>query len=196
MLDLEHRTERLLMAILQSMVNAATYMGNIPQACHYAAIARENGADMGIFDAVARYGFRHKEKMAGELLEQMIADDTWEGLLIKGQNLLNDWLADMDDPDKDARMAEYADMLSKYYDEHSDAEESYEILGLVLMNYFLRNGMSFFDDNLIDYLEEGMTTRHHRASLLERFRIMGKHYGWASTLAYHAWFVVRAIIKK
>lgn len=49
---------------------------------------------------------------------------------------------------------------------------------------------------LIDYLEEGMTTRHHRASLLERFRIMGKHYGWASTLAYHAWFVVRAIIKK
>ena len=49
---------------------------------------------------------------------------------------------------------------------------------------------------LIDYLEEGITTRHHRASLLERFRIMGKHYGWASTLAYHAWFVVRAIIKK
>ena len=156
MLDLEHRTERLLLAILQSMVNAATYMGHIPQACHYAAIARENGADMGIFDAVARYGFRHKEKMAGELLEQMIADDTWEGLLIKGQNLLNDWLADMDDPDKDARMAEYADMLSKYYDEHSDAEESYEILGLVLMNYFLRNGMSFFDDNLVDYMQEGL----------------------------------------
>lgn len=53
-------------------------------------------------------------------------------------------------------MAEYADMLSKYYDEHSDAEESYEILGLVLMNYFLRNGMSFFDDNLVDYMQEGL----------------------------------------
>ena len=49
---------------------------------------------------------------------------------------------------------------------------------------------------LIDYLSEGLTTRNHKASLLERFRIMGKHYGWASTLAYHAWFVVRAIIKK
>ena len=49
---------------------------------------------------------------------------------------------------------------------------------------------------LIDYLEEGMTTRNHRASLLERFRIMGKHYGWANTVLLHAWFVVRSIIKK
>lgn len=49
---------------------------------------------------------------------------------------------------------------------------------------------------LIDYLQEGMTTRNHRASLWERFRIMGKHYGWVSTLLHHAWFVVRAVIKK
>ena len=49
---------------------------------------------------------------------------------------------------------------------------------------------------LIDYLEEGMTTRNHKASLHERFRIMTKHYGWLSTVVHHAWFVVRAGIKK
>ena len=49
---------------------------------------------------------------------------------------------------------------------------------------------------LIDYLEEGMTTRNHKASLHERFRIMTKHYGWLSTVVHHAWFVVRAVIKK
>ena len=49
---------------------------------------------------------------------------------------------------------------------------------------------------LIDYLEEGMTTRNHKASLHERFRIMTKHYGWLSTVVHHAWFVVRAMIKK
>lgn len=49
---------------------------------------------------------------------------------------------------------------------------------------------------LIDYLEEGMTTRNHKASLHERFHIMAKHYGWLSTVAHHAWFVVRAMIKK
>ena len=27
-------------------------------------------------------------------------------------------------------------------------------------------------------------------------RIMTKHYGWLSTVAHHAWFVVRAVIKK
>ena len=49
---------------------------------------------------------------------------------------------------------------------------------------------------LIDYLEEGMTTRNHKASLHERFRIMTKHYGGLSTVVHHAWFVVRAVIKK
>lgn len=49
---------------------------------------------------------------------------------------------------------------------------------------------------LIDYLEEGMTTRNHKASLKERFRIMARHYGLLSTIARHAWFVFRLIIKK
>jgi glycosyltransferase involved in cell wall biosynthesis len=49
---------------------------------------------------------------------------------------------------------------------------------------------------LIDYLSEGMTTQNHKASLWERFRIMAHHYGWISTIAMHAWFVVRSLIKK
>lgn len=49
---------------------------------------------------------------------------------------------------------------------------------------------------LIDYLNEGMTTRNHRASLLERFRIMCRHYGTASTVLRHLWFLVRSVTKK
>ena len=48
---------------------------------------------------------------------------------------------------------------------------------------------------LIDYLNEGMTTQNHKASLKERFRIMVKHYGWLSTILHHAWFVIRLFYK-
>lgn len=49
---------------------------------------------------------------------------------------------------------------------------------------------------LIDYLEEGVTTQNHKASLKERFRIMVKYYGWSSTVIMHGWFILRAILKK
>ena len=49
---------------------------------------------------------------------------------------------------------------------------------------------------LIDYLDEGMTTRNRKASLRERFRIMARHYGLISTVLHHAWFVVRLMLKK
>ena len=49
---------------------------------------------------------------------------------------------------------------------------------------------------LTDYLNEGMTTRNHRESLKERFRIMAHYYGWPRTVFKHFWFIVRAIIKK
>lgn len=47
-----------------------------------------------------------------------------------------------------------------------------------------------------DYLKEGMTTRNHRASLIERFRLMCRHYGLFSTIAHHLWFAIRAVIKR
>jgi len=49
---------------------------------------------------------------------------------------------------------------------------------------------------LTDYLNEGMTTSNHRASLLERFRIMAHYYGWPATVFKHFWFIIRAIIKR
>lgn len=49
---------------------------------------------------------------------------------------------------------------------------------------------------LVNYLDEGLTTRNQKASLKERFRIMAKHYGLLSTLLHHLWFVFRAIIKR
>ena len=47
-----------------------------------------------------------------------------------------------------------------------------------------------------NYTQEGQTTLHHRESLRERFRVMVSHYGWCSTLLMHAWFVIRAILKR
>ena len=47
-----------------------------------------------------------------------------------------------------------------------------------------------------DYLNEGLTTKNHQASLRERFRIMTKHYGWIMTIIMHSWFVLRSVIKK
>ena len=49
---------------------------------------------------------------------------------------------------------------------------------------------------IISYLAEGMTTRHHRASLKERYRVMALHYGKVQTFLMHCWFLVRAVIKR
>ncbi len=49
---------------------------------------------------------------------------------------------------------------------------------------------------VVDYLQNGLSLQNHRASLMERFRVMRNHYGLFSTVMNHLWFVVRAIIKK
>ena len=46
------------------------------------------------------------------------------------------------------------------------------------------------------YMQEGQTTIHHKESLRERFVIMRRHYGLFTTLAMHAWFVVRNTMSK
>ncbi|MCF0243851.1 MAG: glycosyltransferase [Bacteroidaceae bacterium] len=43
------------------------------------------------------------------------------------------------------------------------------------------------------YQREGQTTANHKASLLERFHIMRKHYGLLTTVMMHAWFVIRRV---
>jgi glycosyltransferase involved in cell wall biosynthesis len=49
---------------------------------------------------------------------------------------------------------------------------------------------------VVDYLQNGLSLQNHRASLIERFKIMCKHYGLFSTVGHHIWFVLRAVIKK
>lgn len=45
------------------------------------------------------------------------------------------------------------------------------------------------------YTQEGQTTIHHRESLRERFAVMAEHYGLASTVIMHAWFVARSLLR-
>ncbi len=47
---------------------------------------------------------------------------------------------------------------------------------------------------VVNYLEEGLTTSHHKTSLIERFRIMSRHYGTLPTVLLHLWFVLRAVL--
>lgn len=47
------------------------------------------------------------------------------------------------------------------------------------------------DGFIVNYLEEGATTRNHLKSLRERFRIMAKHYGFFVTFIKHICFLFR-----
>lgn len=49
---------------------------------------------------------------------------------------------------------------------------------------------------VVDYLGEGNTTSHHKASLIERFKIMCTYYGTLPTLARHLKFAARYIVRR
>ena len=49
---------------------------------------------------------------------------------------------------------------------------------------------------VVNYTEEGQTTLHHRESLLERYRVMNRHYGYIQTFFMHCWFIIRSVVKK
>ena len=49
---------------------------------------------------------------------------------------------------------------------------------------------------IISYLSEGMTTRHHRKSLWERYRIMCRHYGMAVATLAHLSFIPRYLKRR
>ena len=49
---------------------------------------------------------------------------------------------------------------------------------------------------ITNFLDGGMTTQNHRASLKERFNVMRTHYGLLMTLTMHVWFVIRGFLKK
>lgn len=56
--------------------------------------------------------------------------------------------------------------------------------------------LSYTNSVVADFMDGGMTTVNHKKSLRERFRVMCRHYGIASTVLCHLWFVVRAVVKK
>ena len=47
-----------------------------------------------------------------------------------------------------------------------------------------------------NYLEEGQTTKNHKASLRERYLVMQRHYGVVQTFLLHCWFAVRALLRQ
>lgn len=57
-------------------------------------------------------------------------------------------------------------------------------------------GLAYVDSVVVNYTQEGQTTKHHRDSLKERYRVMQCHYGAFTTTLMHAWFAVRAVVKK
>lgn len=67
-----------------------------------------------------------------------------------------------------------------------------------ILKYAQKRGIRVLNTGLIltDYLNEGMTTRNHRKSLIERLRLMAHHYGWPAAIGEHIWFVFRSVLKK
>lgn len=59
-----------------------------------------------------------------------------------------------------------------------------------------RRNVYLGDEPVIHYLNEGMTTRHHKASLKERFRIMCRYYGTVPTVLRHVLFVMRYLKRR
>lgn len=53
-----------------------------------------------------------------------------------------------------------------------------------------------FPGVMVDYLNEGATTRNHRKSLMERFRIMSYYYGLVPTMLRHVGFLGRALRRR
>lgn len=49
---------------------------------------------------------------------------------------------------------------------------------------------AFYPEPIALYLNEGTTTANHRASLIERFRVMRHHYGLVTTVLQHLRFLV------
>lgn len=56
-----------------------------------------------------------------------------------------------------------------------------------------RRNVYLGDEPLVEYLAEGLTTRHRLASLLERFRVMSYFYGPGTAVKKHVKFIVRLL---
>ncbi|MCH4147940.1 MAG: glycosyltransferase [Prevotella sp.] len=67
-----------------------------------------------------------------------------------------------------------------------------------VMKEAANKGLSLRNVNavIVNFLDGGMTTKNHRASLKERFHVMRVHYGLLTTLFMHGCFLFRSFLKK
>lgn len=87
--------------------------------------------------------------------------------------------------------------LCKDYDIHYRFSADFDWCIQVMKECETQSLTKYFATNTItNYLNIGMTTQNHTASLKERFFIMVKHYGFISTIIYHIWFVIRQIVQR
>lgn len=49
---------------------------------------------------------------------------------------------------------------------------------------------------VVNYLQNGLSLRYHHKSLVERFKVMCRHYGLLPTMARHIYFVFRTLLKR
>ena len=58
-----------------------------------------------------------------------------------------------------------------------------------------RLGLPLYNIGMVvaNYMEEGQTTKNHKASLRERYLVMQRHYGRVQTFLLHCWFVIRSL---
>ena len=62
----------------------------------------------------------------------------------------------------------------------------------------MKNSVTLHNTGLIlaDYLQEGLTTLNHKASLKERYAIMCRYYGSPFVMVLHGWFAMRTVADK
>ena len=52
------------------------------------------------------------------------------------------------------------------------------------------------DEPVISFLTDGLTDKYHKKSLMERYRIMCRHYGTLPTILRHLGFIPRYLRRK
>lgn len=83
--------------------------------------------------------------------------------------------------------------ITRYFNTAYRFSADYEWM-IICLQHSRRNVC--IDKPLADYLCEGVTTRNHRRSLIERFKIMCTYYGPATAIMRHLLFLPRYIMRR
>lgn len=156
-LALDKPTDWLLKGALERVVETTMYLNKVQTAVRYAQLAMGRGIDMGIFFYIAYYGIRHKQKSAKDLINAMVEAETWQGLFLQGLEAF--WECNesgWEDESLIQKLAETADKLAIYYDEHNDTEGGYACMAFTTFYYFIINGIEFFDSEMMEYMNDGL----------------------------------------